>query len=281
MRTVKLTNSTDVRLVHGPLTVFAAGVYAGDAQLEFLSPGDHQLFNYARDVDLRIRSRISDEARAPRQSRVLLGTVVVDYLATRQHKYRAENRSDEVRTRILEQPRENKVWRLASNDQAWETTDAYYRFKLSLPANATVEYAVDEQCTQTERLDLATAELKQLEQLLTLKLAKDVQAVIQEVRDLRHRAADLNAAAQLDQSALNAITTATELDRIRANMGALARDSELYKNYVKKMTEQETKLDEIQGRIQQRNAQATQIQQQLRRYLQSVAPGAPEADPFR
>src|SRR5690606_2346619 len=46
---LRLTNSTGLHLMQGPITVFDGGVYAGDARIEDLPPGEERLISYALD----------------------------------------------------------------------------------------------------------------------------------------------------------------------------------------------------------------------------------------
>jgi hypothetical protein len=48
---LKLTNSTELHLMQGPITVFDGGAYAGDAKIEDLQPGTERLISYALDLD--------------------------------------------------------------------------------------------------------------------------------------------------------------------------------------------------------------------------------------
>ena len=57
---LKFTNTTDLYLMQGPITVFDGGVYAGDAKIEDLPPGSERLISYALDLD----TEVAPEARA-------------------------------------------------------------------------------------------------------------------------------------------------------------------------------------------------------------------------
>ena len=59
---LRLTNSTELHLMQGPITVFDGGAYAGDAKIEDLAPG-------SRAADqLRPGPRDRSRAREPRAS---------------------------------------------------------------------------------------------------------------------------------------------------------------------------------------------------------------------
>src|SRR5207244_11356814 len=50
----RLRNATALHLSQGPMTVFDGGVYAGDARLEDLPPGQERLLSYAMDLKTEV-----------------------------------------------------------------------------------------------------------------------------------------------------------------------------------------------------------------------------------
>src|SRR5208282_1357616 len=56
LNAVKLKNSSTLHLMQGPITVFDAGTYAGDAQITDLAPGAEQLVTYAMDLDTEVQA---------------------------------------------------------------------------------------------------------------------------------------------------------------------------------------------------------------------------------
>jgi hypothetical protein len=51
---VKLTNTTDLTLMEGPVTVYLDGAYGGDAQLETLEPKGERILTYALDLGIEV-----------------------------------------------------------------------------------------------------------------------------------------------------------------------------------------------------------------------------------
>ena len=51
---LKLTNSTELHLMQGPITVFDDGVYAGDAKIQDLPPKSERLISYAMDLNTEV-----------------------------------------------------------------------------------------------------------------------------------------------------------------------------------------------------------------------------------
>ena len=65
---LRLTNSTDLHLMQGPITVFDGGAYAGDARIEDMQPGTERLISYALDLDTEVAPRRSAGPKRSRRS---------------------------------------------------------------------------------------------------------------------------------------------------------------------------------------------------------------------
>src|SRR5262249_17508431 len=60
---VRLRNATALHLLQGPITVFDGGVYAGDARIEDLPPGQERLISYAMDLKTEVEPVNEPEQR--------------------------------------------------------------------------------------------------------------------------------------------------------------------------------------------------------------------------
>jgi hypothetical protein len=49
---MRICNTTGLHLAGGPITIYQDGLYAGDAQITNIAPGDYRLVSYALDTDL-------------------------------------------------------------------------------------------------------------------------------------------------------------------------------------------------------------------------------------
>ena len=99
----RLRNDSDLRLSGGPITVYAGGIYGGDARLEGLSPRDSKLIAYGIDLDL-VAKRDNDDVRTQ-----LLQIVVNDGLLQRRvqsfltQKYNFKNKATKAKTVLIQQ----------------------------------------------------------------------------------------------------------------------------------------------------------------------------------
>ena len=51
---LRLTNTTPLHLLQGPITLFDGGEYAGDARIEDIPPGSTRLISYALDLETEV-----------------------------------------------------------------------------------------------------------------------------------------------------------------------------------------------------------------------------------
>jgi len=276
MLAFRMKNTTGFPLTGGPITVFDAGAYAGDARITFLRAGESRLISFAQDVDLNVRSTQDEQTKSVEEAGVELGIVNISYDVRRAHRYRVQSKSDSLRTLVLEQPRD-VAWKLADDQTPSETTDSHYRFEVKVPAGKTVETVIVEQQTQHEQLNLMTIDDEALKRLAhRTDLPANVLAVVNQVRQLRVSIAELESALKLEQQLLADI--GAEQARIRGNMSTLGKDSELFKRYVEKLTAQEDKFDAARDKLVQLRTDLATKRWQLAQLFSSSDKAAPATD---
>ena len=95
---LRLTNSTDLHLMQGPITVFDGGAYAGDARIEDMQPGTERLISYALIWTPKWRPRRSGHPDEITQVRLIKGVLYVDHKHQRTNKYTIKNSGKKTKT---------------------------------------------------------------------------------------------------------------------------------------------------------------------------------------
>ena len=94
---LRLTNTTPLHLLQGPITLFDGGEYAGDARIEDIPPGSTRLVSYALDLE----TEVAVEDKPAEQVLVALsirqGGLHVKHKATRRTQYVVKNSSDRAK----------------------------------------------------------------------------------------------------------------------------------------------------------------------------------------
>ena len=104
MNAAEVTNSTLKTLDGGPVTVYDAGVYAGEALVETLKAGDKRLIGYGVDLGTRI-STLWDSSRAVvREVHFNRGALTTRSAVAETKTYTIKNVDGTAKTVVIEHP---------------------------------------------------------------------------------------------------------------------------------------------------------------------------------
>jgi hypothetical protein len=139
----ELTNTSGKTLDGGPITVYDAGAYGGEALMETLKSGDKRLISYAVDLGTRITEAFGGKQAMVREVHASRGMLTTKYAAEDTRTYTIRNVDQKAKTLILEHPLRQGYTLL--NQKPTEKTAANYRFEIPLAAGATQEFVVNEE----------------------------------------------------------------------------------------------------------------------------------------
>jgi len=268
LNALRIHNNTKLHLKGGPVTLFDAGVYAGDARMEDIPPGDTRLLSYAVDL------AVAGERQTPQVSTVETGLSLKRrfLLITRKEHvettYTLKSRADKPRTVLIEHPF-NPAYTLLPSAKPLERTAALYRFAVVLAPGKSSTLKVEVERPQVESFTLLDGDMNRLIGYTKSKtISPKLLAVLQDIISRRRHVQDLQAQAAARDSDLQAINT--DQERIRKNMEALDKDSALYKRYVAELDMQETKIDTLRQEAARLRAQAETALREFGAYLDTL-----------
>ncbi len=263
----RLKNSTALHLLQGPITVFDGGIYAGDARIADLPPGQERLISYALDLKTEVETQAPAEQAEVVAAVLRKGTLLVTRKAVEEKIYNLANRDAKRKTVLIEHPF-RADWTLAAPTAAAERTRDLYRFLVPVEAGGKAQLRVREerQIKQTVVLtDSASAFAIYLEEKQVSAKVKDALKRLIALRD------------QVDQTATQRSNLeqrikeiSAEQGRIRDNMGKLAQNSELYARYVTKLGQQETEIETLRKEIQAKKTTEDGQRRALNDYLMGL-----------
>lgn len=264
----RLKNDTGMHLSGGPITVFQEGGYSGDAQITNLQPNEDRILSYAVDLEL-VADREEPKLRQETLDVVARSGVL---LITRKHQrenvYTFRNKSEKPKTVLVLQDQE-EGFKLAQPAKPFETTPEEYRFRLEVPAGKTAELKVVTERPVTESVALLNADLNLLiSWSQNGQISERLRGALKQLITHRQRITDL----QAQRAALEAEikTIDQEQARIRQNMMQLDRNSPLYQQYVKKLTEQETRIEKLREEIVRLREAETAAQKELQAFVDGL-----------
>ena len=269
LNALRVHNNTALHLKGGPVTLFDEGVYAGDARMEDIPPGDSRLLSYAVDL------AVAGERQAPQSSLIDTGLSLKRRLLVITRKehiettYTFKSKSEKPRTVLVEHSFDAN-YTLVAPAKPTERTPALYRFAVALAPRSSVTLKVVLERPQTYSVALIDADMEVLVGLTKRKeISPKLLAALQEILTRRRHLQNLQAQAAARESDVQAI--GTDQDRIRKNMMALDKDTALYKRYVSELDMQESKIAMLRQEAAQLRTQADTAAREFNLYLDTLA----------
>jgi hypothetical protein len=255
----ELTNSTNKTLDGGPITVFDAGAYAGEALVETVKANDKRLINYAVDLGTRITTAFDSKAQLVREIHVSRGVLTARYSANETKTYTIHNVDSKAKSLIIEHPIRQQ-YNLVSVKPA-ESTAKAYRFEIKLAPASTQKFPVEEEHVYSNTISMNSLSPNQAILFLENKNLSDAgRRALQQVVDSRRQLADLDAQLKTIESQINAVTR--DEDRTRQNITSLNQvngQQQQVDIYARKLADQENQLAKLRDQqtdTQQKRAAA-------------------------
>ncbi|HEV8541418.1 MAG TPA: hypothetical protein VGR78_03415, partial [Verrucomicrobiae bacterium] len=265
----RLKNTTALHLMQGPITVFDAGTYAGDARIEDVAPGEERLISYGLDLKVEVEPQYSGKPNELLTVKIRKGTLIATRKATEEHTYNVRNRDQKEKTVLIEHPF-RADWHLAESKTKPERTRDMYRFPVSVEPDKTAKLTVREEKQVDERVALINSpDDTILLYARSQKVSPKVQESLRQVLSLREKLSRTTAERTRNEQLRAEISQ--EQTRIRENMQRLNQSSDLYTRYVKKLDQQETDLENLRQQIEQLKDTETKQQRDLNDYLNNLS----------
>ncbi|MBX3363707.1 MAG: hypothetical protein KF866_02980 [Phycisphaeraceae bacterium] len=268
MRGVEVTNTSDLQLLPGPITVFDGAAFAGDAQIGHVSVGDKRLLAYAVDLDVSVsveETWTNDVTRI----RIVRGSLerTIKNISTATYSLDSKDRN-RPRTIIVEHPR-LPGWQLLAPAEPTERTDALYRFEVALAPGKAGTLKVQQEQVQSQTFAVVGANLTEL--LAFQSQGKVSPRVIEAVRQAAALQAEVVAAEQRVAALENETREiSTDQNRIRSNLASIDRNSDLYRRYVTTLNEQENRIEQIRTELAKARADVIARRTALQDYVSSL-----------
>ncbi len=268
LNAVEFENSSEAALMQGPVTVFEAGVYAGDARLPHTGAGEKRLLGYAVDLatDVDVQSRSLPETIT--RVRIVQGVLRAERSQRNATTYVVNSTRDTERELVIEHPYRSG-WDLREPSGEIDRTADHYRLRLDLAPKERTELRVVEErmLEQTFRLmdlddDRIDFYLRQrvispaMERLLT-ELGERRQAIGQ-VRRQREAA---EAEREEERAAL---------EQLRKNMEVVDRTSETYARWERELSQRSDQYGALIDRIRELRAEEARLRDELEAWLAGV-----------
>jgi hypothetical protein len=265
---LRFTNTTDLYLMQGPITVYDGGVYAGDARIEDLPPGSERLISYGIDLDTEVAPETKNQPEELLDVHLVKGTMLTDRKYTRSQQYTVKNSGKKAKTVLVEYPID-PAWKLVAPEKPSEKTRDLYRFAVEAKPGKPAKLTVEEERTERQQIALANMDDGTIQFYQSAKVVGEkVKAALAEIVKRKTELQQLAIGRQQREQRIRQI--AEDQNRVRLNMDRLDRHSELYKSYVKKFTKQEEEVVKLNEEIASLTEQETSLRKSLDEYMMGL-----------
>jgi hypothetical protein len=262
---LKLVNSTGLHLMQGPITVFDGDTYAGDAMISDIPPGSERLVSYALDLDTEVAPESKAHPEQITSVRIAKGTLIIDRKYTRSQEYAVKNSSKKAKNVLIEYGRDPN-WTLVSPKAPAEKTRDKYRFLVVAKPGEPAKLVVDESRTEPQMIALSNVDDNTVAWYIrSNKVSEKVKSALASV--IKQKQAIQETAQKRQQLEQQIRSISDEQGRIRDDMGKLDHGTDLYKRYVKKLSDQEDEIERLQPQIKELLEHETQLRKALDDFL--------------
>ncbi|WP_225768890.1 DUF4139 domain-containing protein [Inquilinus sp. Marseille-Q2685] len=245
---VDLRNDGQTGLPPGVLTLYERGAdgavaYVGDARLGALPAGEARLVSFAVDQKVTVdREDRRDDTLA--RARIVDGVLELTTTQRASVTYAVTGVAGENRTVLLQTPR-YEGWTLTEPAEGKvEIVAGQYRIRQAVPAGRTETVTVTQEQPLSQTIDLAEDADDQIaawaeDRSLPAKVRQAMTELAGQLAVIRDREAE---AERLEQRQAE---IGQEQARLRENIGAVPKDSDLFQRYLGKLNDSESELEQV------------------------------------
>jgi hypothetical protein len=263
MNAAELTNNTGKTLDGGPITVYDAGNYAGEALVETVKAGDKRLISYGVDLGTRVTTKFDSSAQIVREIHVHRGILTAKTAAAETKTFTIRNVDAKAKTLIIEHP-ERPGYKLLSAPPA-ETTSSAYRFEVKLAATGTETFPVREERVYDQTYAITSLNNDGLTTWIQNKTLSDAgRQQLEQIAAKKREVAANDGAIASANTQMNDLTT--DQKRLRdniASLNAVAGQQAMVQDYAKQLGAIETKIAALRDSQSKLRAAKTRLESDL------------------
>jgi hypothetical protein len=267
----ELTNSTGKTLDGGPITVYDAGTYAGEALVETVKAGDKRLISYGVDLGTRITTKFDSSKNVVREIHAVRGTLTSKYAMEEVKTFTIKNIDARAKTLIIEHP-QRPGYKLLEPAKATETTANANRFEVKLAASANETFVLREERVYDQSLLVTnmtpdTISVWLENKALSAAGRRQLEQISQKKRDM----ADNEAALKLAESGIADLTQ--DQTRIRANIQSLnnvKNQQDVVQQYASQLAANETKMAALRDQQSNLKRKKTTLESELNTLMEKM-----------
>jgi hypothetical protein len=267
----ELTNNTGKTLDGGPITVYDAGAYAGEALVETVKNGDKRFISYGVDLGTRIATNQNSSTDSVRELHARNGLLTTKAAVVQKKTYSINNIDARPKTLIIEYPL-RAGYNLIDTAKPVETARDVYRFEIKLAASASVDFPVTEEHVYDSQTAVSSLNP---DGLLTYVRNKSISASartqLQQIADIKTRIANTDAEKRQVNEQVTSVSRDEERNRQNiSSLSAVSGQQQLVQEYARKLADQETQIAKFRDLEAALDQQKASLQTQLNGFIEKL-----------
>ncbi len=271
MNAAEITNSTGKTLDGGPITVYDANTYAGEALVETVKAGDKRLISYGVDLGTRITTAWDSARDVVREIHFRRGVLTTRSAVEETKTYTIKNVDAKAKTLIIEHA-QRPGYKLLNAEKPAEITANAYRFEVKLAPSAEATFVVREERVFDQSMNVSSLTPDVLATFVQNKALSDTaRRQLEQIAQKKGEVAANDAALRNAQSALTSL--AQDEGRIRNNISSLNNVSgqqDLVQQYARQLAAAEIKLAGLRDNESDLQRKKTALEAELNSLLEKA-----------
>ena len=266
----ELNNNTGKTLDGGPITVYDAGAYAGEALVETLPMGDKRLISYGVDLGTRITTKFDSTQAVVREAHYKRGLLTTRSAMQETKTYTIKNADAKAKTLIIEHAQRPGYTLLER--KPLETTPNAYRFEVKLASSASETFAVKEERIFDQSMAVSSLTPDFISTVIQNKaLPEAARRQLELINQKKTQIAANEAGLHETDQELNNL--AQDQNRVRSNMESLNRvtgQQDQVQQYARQISANEARLAALRDTQNNLRRQRTTLDRELNSLLERL-----------
>jgi hypothetical protein len=270
MNAAEITNNTGKTLDGGPITVYDANTYAGEALAETIKAGDKRLITYGVDLGTRISTKWDSSQNIVREIHFHRGVLTTRSAVEETKTYTIRNVDAKPKTIIIEHS-ERSGYKLLNQTPSERTADAY-RFEVKLAGSANESFPVKEERVFDQTYSVSNMTPDAIINWSQNKTLSDAQRrQLEQIAQKKRQIADNDAAQNRAEEDIKGLTQ--DQQRTRQNISSLnnvAGQQQQVQQYAHQLGDIETKLAALRDQQSQLRKTRTTLESDLTSLMEKI-----------
>lgn len=271
LNAAEITNATGMTLDGGPITVYDAGVYAGEALMETVKAADKRLISYGVDLGTRITTAFDSKSETVREVHVNRGILTASMSRVETTTYTVRNVDAKSKALIVEQPVMPSY--SVVSPKPIETTATAWRFQVELPGAASTKLRVVLERVYDQTVGLSSLTPDSIRVWTQNKGSSDAaRRQLEQLIDLKRQLAVAESEIASVKTEVTSITQ--DEDRTRQNLSSLngvSGQQQQVQTYARQLAQLESRIAALRDRQAMLDKQKIQLQQQVSTSIERLA----------